>query len=187
MNKTNIYNSQIGVMGDHAHVDQIIFHSAPPPANPTERHNREAMLQLVRNTWIERVLEQSIHGAAMLESGKTYPPDAVERPWDMELHMPGQERRPVPYGAPILPVFDRRSGALLILGEPGSGKTTTLIELARTAIDRAEQDEIRHLPVVFNLSSVGGEASAARRVAPRRTQHEVPNPQEDRAALEGGQ
>lgn len=153
-----VTNAQVGGIGDNWHVEGGIhqhkhFHPAPPPINERERRNREAMLQLVRNTWIEGVLEQSLHGAAMLELSKDYTPEAVKRPWDMELHMPGQERRPVPHGTPILEVFDQCSGALLILGEPGSGKTTTLLELARAAIERAEQDETRHIPVVFNLSS----------------------------------
>jgi hypothetical protein len=44
-------------------------------------------------------------------------------------------------------------GSFLILGEPGSGKTTALLELARDLIRRAEQDETCSIPVVFNLSS----------------------------------
>jgi DNA polymerase III delta prime subunit len=150
----NVIDSQVGILGDHAHIEGgIHFHPASPPANPTERRNRAAMLQLVRNTWVVGVLEQSLHGAAMLELGKDYTPEAVERPWDLELHLPGQERRPVPHGAPIRDLFDECSGALLILGEPGSGKTTTLLELARDLIARAETDETRHIPVVLNLSS----------------------------------
>jgi hypothetical protein len=147
-------HAQVGVIGDHAHIeDGIRFHPAPPPANPTERCNRAAMLQLVRNAWVVGVLEQSLHGAAMLELGKEYTPDAVERPWDLELHFPGQERRPVPHGAPIRDLFDECSGAFLILGEPGSGKTTTLFEIVRDLIARAETDETRYIPVVLNLSS----------------------------------
>jgi adenylate kinase family enzyme len=42
---------------------------------------------------------------------------------------------------------------LLILGEPGSGKTTMLLELARDAIARAEGDAKHQIPVMFNLSS----------------------------------
>jgi hypothetical protein len=68
-------NSQIGAIGDHARVaGGIHLHAAPPPATPTERRNHAAMLQLVRNTWSEGVLKQSIHGAAMLDRGKTYTP-----------------------------------------------------------------------------------------------------------------
>jgi DNA polymerase III delta prime subunit len=148
----NIKHSQIGAIGDHAHVDQVIFQTAAP-TNPRERRNRAKMLQLVRNTWIKGVLEQSLHGAAMLELGKSYDPQAVEHPWDLEYHLPGQKAQPVPQGTSILEIFDQCSDALLILGDPGSGKTTTLLELARELIARAEVDETTHIPVVFNLSS----------------------------------
>jgi predicted NACHT family NTPase len=46
-----------------------------------------------------------------------------------------------------------RPGLLLILGEPGSGKTTTLLELAVNLISRANADAKERVPVVLNLSS----------------------------------
>lgn len=58
-----------------------------------------------------------------------------------------------PAGTPIVQVFDQLNGALLILGTPGAGKTTMLLELARDLIARAEQDASQCIPVVFNLSS----------------------------------
>lgn len=115
--------------------------------------NRQAMLQLVRNTWIKGVLEQSLHGAAMIELGMEERADAVERPWDMVVQMPGQPNRQLPKGTRIIQVFDEMNQSLLILGEPGSGKTTMLLDLARDSIDRAEQDPTQPIPVVFNLSS----------------------------------
>lgn len=42
---------------------------------------------------------------------------------------------------------------MLILGEPGSGKTTALLELTRDLIIRAKQDGAHPIPIVFNLSS----------------------------------
>jgi predicted NACHT family NTPase len=45
------------------------------------------------------------------------------------------------------------TGLLLILGEPGSGKTTTLLGLARTLLERAKDNIKERVPVVVNLSS----------------------------------
>jgi GTPase SAR1 family protein len=115
--------------------------------------NRQAMLQLVRNFWVKGVLEQSLHGAAMIELGLEERAEAVERPWDMVLQTPDQPNRPLPPGTKIVDVFDEMNRALLVLGEPGAGKTTMLLELARDTIARAEEDPMRPIPVVFNLSS----------------------------------
>jgi predicted NACHT family NTPase len=59
----------------------------------------------------------------------------------------------VPAGTPISQVFDEGASALLILGGPGTGKTTLLLELALDLLQLAEQDESRSIPTVFNLSS----------------------------------
>jgi DNA polymerase III delta prime subunit len=42
---------------------------------------------------------------------------------------------------------------LLILGEPGSGKTTSLLALTRDLLAQAETNPLRPVPVVLNLSS----------------------------------
>jgi len=42
---------------------------------------------------------------------------------------------------------------LLILGEPGSGKTTMLLQLAKETIPLAEQDPAKPIPIVLNLST----------------------------------
>lgn len=154
--QVTVQNSQVGVVGPNAHVEGgIHYHNyqIPPPANPTEARNRAAMLQLVHNTWIKGYFEQSLHGAVLLELGKEYDPKAVERPWDMVLYMPERPDQSVPKGAKMLDILDQMSGSLLILGEPGSGKTFTLLELARDAIARAQADSTQPIPVVFNLSS----------------------------------
>ncbi len=55
----------------------------------------------------------------------------------------------------IIDVFERLNGKLLIWGDPDSGKTTTLLTLARELLLRAEMDEHHPIPVVLNLSSRG--------------------------------
>lgn len=120
-----------------------------------EQRNRQAMLQNVRKFWIEGVLENSLHGAALIELGMHQKSGTVENPWDTMLRTTdGQEER-LPDDIRILDIFERMNGKLLILGDPGGGKTTTLLALARDLLQRADIDEHHPLPVVFNLSSWG--------------------------------
>ena len=67
-------------------------------------------------------------------------------------------------------------GELLILGEPGAGKTTLLLELARTLLERAEQDERLPIPIVFHLSSWAEKRQALRTwlVEELSTKYQVP-------------
>lgn len=66
----------------------------------------------------------------MIELGMEERADAVEHPWDMVLRIE-REGCILPRGTPIIDVFDQMGRSLLILGAPGSGKTTMLLELAR--------------------------------------------------------
>lgn len=55
----------------------------------------------------------------------------------------------------IIDIFDRPhiDGKLLILGEPGSGKTTALLQLAQDLVERAEADSQHAIPILLNLST----------------------------------
>ena len=119
-----------------------------------DAHNRQAMLNRVRDFWVKGVLESSLHEEARIELGLEERRDAVaERPWDVILRIPDRPDCVPPPGTKISDVFERVGRSLLILGEPGAGKTTTLLELAREMIDRADEDPSEKIPVVFNLSS----------------------------------
>ena len=114
--------------------------------------NRQALLNKVRNFWIKGVLERSLYNQARIELGLEDRLDALDLIW-ITLEHP---RLPLPRGTKIISKFDELGvGArtLLILGAPGSGKTTTLLELTRDLIDRAEQEINQPIPVIFNLSS----------------------------------
>ena len=55
----------------------------------------------------------------------------------MVVQRPDLPPYPLPPDQSILDTFDDTGKALLILGVPGAGKTTTLLELARQLLDRA--------------------------------------------------
>lgn len=127
----------------------------PRPLSHTEQQNRTRLMKRVRVTWIEGVLEHSLHQAALIALGLQKQPDALANPWHLEVQETKLPPRPLPAGTSIVQVYDEADGELLILGEPGAGKTTLLLELARVLLDRAEQDKNQLIPVIFNLSNWG--------------------------------
>src|SRR6266700_2090432 len=123
------------------------------PLSHVEQQNRTRLMKRVRTTWIEGVLEHSLHQAALIALDLLEQPDALANPWHFEVQETDRSPRPLPGGTSIVQVYDEAEGELLILGEPGAGKTTLLLELARTLLQRAEGGERHRLPVVFHLSS----------------------------------
>ncbi len=141
--------------------DQIItqIYEAPPPPLPPaeakERHDLTILLNKVKTFWIEGVLEKSVHNIALIDLGKETQAEAVAHAWEQVLELPDRSRQTLPPDKKISQIFDEMNRALLILGSPGSGKTITLLQLARDLIAQAEQDETlaQPVPVVFNLST----------------------------------
>jgi MFS family permease/DNA polymerase III delta prime subunit len=141
--------------------DQVItnVYEAPPPVLPPaeakERRELSILLDKVKTFWIEGVLEKSVHTIALIDLGKETQAEAVAHAWEQILELPDQSRQTLPPDKKISHIFDELNRALLILGAPGSGKTITLLQLARDLIAQAEQDESfsQPVPVVFNLST----------------------------------
>jgi hypothetical protein len=114
--------------------------------------NRRVMLDHVENFWVKGILEKSLHGAALLELGIKEDPGAVHYPWTIKRESSNET---MPTGKSMLEIFQEigMGRSLLILGAPGSGKTTILLELTRQLIGRAREDKTEPIPVVFNLAS----------------------------------
>ncbi|HEX6035771.1 MAG TPA: hypothetical protein VFY83_15120, partial [Anaerolineales bacterium] len=119
--------------------------------------NREHMLQRVRKDWLAGVLEPARAGHALIALDIDYRSNLLESPWTSVIQRKESLPRPPSTSQQIQQVFDEANGNLLILGEPGSGKTITLLQMAQELVRRAEADPTTHIPVVLNLSSWGEE------------------------------
>lgn len=139
--------------GAPLYVDNVVnrFLTEPGPSTPKHR-NRLRMIQKVRAFWIQGVLEKSLHGASFIPLQLDEKPDAVDTPWSPTLQRTNQLRT-LSSDTPITDVYDQAAGELLILGQPGAGKTSLLLQLARDLLRRAEIDESLPIPVVFLLST----------------------------------
>jgi hypothetical protein len=149
-------NQQVGTQYNAA--GDIHFHQ-PPVLDARQKRDRRTMLEKVRVTWVQGVLEKSLYKEVLIALNMEERPDAVDRPWGM-VRREYDRSESLPPGTRIADVFKDAGGELLILGAPGSGKTTTLLELARDLILQAEQDDSMPMPVVFNLSSWARERKA---------------------------
>ncbi|UKP01465.1 NACHT domain-containing protein [Nostoc sp. UHCC 0870] len=125
-----------------------------PVGNPARPKNEWILLASVKEEVTAR-LRQSLHNAVLINLGKESQPQQVKRPWDAEIKIGLKPAQPLPDTTTILEVFDSEeiAGKLLILGAPGSGKTTTQLELAQALVSRAEEQPDYPVPVLFNLSS----------------------------------
>jgi hypothetical protein len=152
ISQTNIGNVEGGIHGSVIAGHDVIFHQG----THQDQRNRNIMLNQVRAFWIEGVLERSLHEVAHIGLNVEGQMEAVDRPpWDLVLDSPDQPNQSLPPGTKLIDIFEKMGRAILILGGPGSGKTTTLLEFARDTLEKAKQDPREPFPVVFNLSSWG--------------------------------
>jgi DNA polymerase III delta prime subunit len=123
-------------------------------ARSRKRPDREMTWLKAFEKEIEGRLASSLHNRVLIKLGKETQPEQVHRLWDMEVKS-GQITEMISPQTEISEVFDRPeiAGKLLILGKPGAGKTTTLLELARALVRRAIDDPSEPIPFLLNLSS----------------------------------
>lgn len=116
--------------------------------------NQQLLLDIVRDEVVLR-LEQSLHNRIYIITDKEEDPSQVKPPWAIDIQIGAQPKFQLPPDTKITNIYDREDikGRLLITGAPGSGKTTTLLELAQDLIDRAKENSEQPIPILLNLSS----------------------------------
>ena len=127
----------------------------PIPIGKKEYRQRQTLLNKVRDFWIEGFLQPSLYGNNAIDLDWQHNTNAVHNPFKtQDIPVELDESFEQLQTTDIL----ERTGlgkTLLILGEPGSGKTIALLQLAKKALERTETDPTQLIPVVFNLSSWG--------------------------------
>ncbi|MEH2032197.1 MAG: NACHT domain-containing protein [Nostoc sp.] len=150
INAENVNAGRIG--GDIWNI--FLGQQTTPVGNPARPKNERSLLAAVKEEVTVR-LRQSLHNAVLINLGKEPQPQQVKRPWDADIKIGLKPAEPLPDTTTILEIFDQEeiAGKLLILGNPGAGKTTTTLDLAKALIARAEKKSDYPIPVLFNLSN----------------------------------
>ena len=132
-------------------VEARLYPAIAVPPDEEQRSQLLILLDRVNDQWVEGVFRNSLHNEVLISLGKRPVDEAVEPPWKQRVELP-EQRLDLPLrDRNIGTVFDA-TGLLLILGEPGSGKTTTMLELASHLVERARGEPKERVPVVLNLS-----------------------------------
>jgi hypothetical protein len=133
----------------------VSLRARPEPgvrATGVSAQQRAVILRRVRHKWITGVLEPSLANAARLALGLQRTTELINL-GERAVRRAGGPVVPVPAETSISTLFDESGSSLLIVGAPGTGKTTALLELCEVLLDRAGNSAERPIPVVLNLSS----------------------------------
>ena len=146
----NVYDS---INASRGFIEQSV--APTQPLNEQQQRQRRVLLNKVNNFWIKGFLENSLYLQALIELGLATRLDLVQRRCSEASEFYEGARQLVPAGTRPTDVFEQMGAGrtLLILGEPGSGKTVTLLKMTRSLIERTWQNLRLPIPVVLNLSS----------------------------------
>jgi|GEM_PF-3471583 len=111
------------------------------------------LLDKVENEWIKPNLDNnSFYNQVPIELSLKQRLDLIEL---ISPEQPEQLKKVLPKGTKPISIFNDlgRAKSLLILGEPGSGKTMALLELTQSLAKESKLISCSIVPVFFNLSS----------------------------------
>ena len=158
LNVTQIQGSVVN-LSIHDWIDGSKAVMKPKFLTRYEYRQRQALLTKIKKDWITDVLEKSLHSKALIELQQEARPDVVPSRITNTDEFPEEHSQPLSEKTSAIHLFKEieEGKTLLILGEPGSGKTTTLLRIAQDLITQAEKNVGQFIPVVLNLSSWASE------------------------------
>lgn len=118
------------------------------PVEPVEfsGRTRKAFLERVWSQRIVNGLVRSLQHAAEMYLGMRNTPELVKLSYAQSTAEPGEVLG-------IEAAYDQAGGQLLIVGPPGSGKTTEALQLMRHLLEVARHDPSAPVPEIFPLAS----------------------------------
>jgi energy-coupling factor transporter ATP-binding protein EcfA2 len=142
---------------EYAASDKVISEARlNPPLAELPGKEQASQLNILRGRvmeyWVDGVLKHSLYSEVLISLDKREIGNVVDAPWKYTVELSDSTNSAPLDDRDVSAIYDA-TGLLLILGDPGSGKTTTLLHLARTLLERAEEDIKERVPVVLNLSS----------------------------------
>lgn len=124
----------------------------PPPSDKDLNARREYLAAFKAD--VTNRFNESIHNARLMDLGLADTPSAVRLPWIYKNTATQQSF------ASLDEAFEAYRRRLLVLGAPGSGKTVTLLHIARKLLAEAENDPSAPIPVLVNLSKLDLKSSS---------------------------
>ncbi|MEM7532376.1 MAG: pentapeptide repeat-containing protein [Chloroflexota bacterium] len=153
-NEFDSWNSGTIHYGFQKDINGNITQIARDPKNVRNQKNHAVLRQVVYKFWVDGVLRNSLFNEVRIRLNLAIQPDAVDnRPWDLVLQQLDRPDYEIDERKQLIGIYDDIGKLMLILGAPGSGKTTSLLMLAESLLTRASADPTYPTPVVFNLSS----------------------------------
>lgn len=129
------------------------------PRRTPNRQSSKKLLDLMNEleaTWIKGVLHQSLERVAWIDLKLDWTADQVETPSNKLRLSARQSVEAISSDQSIATVFDDAQRKLLILGDPGSGKTTTLLKLAESLLAKTRENSAESVPVALPLNKWTG-------------------------------
>ncbi|HET9058328.1 MAG TPA: hypothetical protein VFN61_00280 [Acidimicrobiales bacterium] len=134
---------------------QIIYNREAVLADPNsvgQVRARQSMLNTMQHL-VQRQIDESLHGESMIAIRTRDMPELVpyeSRQFTQPYFAQAANVRP---SEPTIEDLASANESLLILGDPGAGKTLALLQCAQALVSRALNDGAAPIPVLFNLST----------------------------------